>query len=125
MSPTALANGEITEKDCGDDAILDRIGWYCGNSGEHTHPVAQKIPNAWGLHDMHGNAWEWCNDWYEEYPSVHVTDPKGPSSGLRRVYRGGGWNLAARRCRSAFRDSYSPNIRYKLLGFRLAREAEN
>jgi formylglycine-generating enzyme required for sulfatase activity len=122
-SQSAFANGDITEKDCGYDPNLDKIGWYCGNSGEKTHPVTQKNPNAWGLHDMHGNVWEWCHDWHGEYPSIRVTDPKGPLSGLRRIYRGGGWNLSARRCRSAFRDSYSPNVRYKLLGFRLVREA--
>jgi len=123
-SRSAFANGQITEKDCGHDANLDKIGWYCGNSGKKTHPVAQKKPNSWGLYDMHGNVWEWCQDWHEKYPSLHLTDPKGPTSGSGRIFRGGGWNLSARRCRSAFRDSYSPHVRYKLLGFRLAREVD-
>lgn len=123
-SQSAFANGDITEKDCGYDPNLDKVGWYCRNSGGKTHPVAQKKPNSWGLYDMHGNVWEWCNDWYGEYPSIPAIDPKGPSSGSNRVFRGGGWDLSARRCRSAFRDKYSPNVKYKLLGFRLAREAD-
>jgi len=120
-SNTAFANGGITETGCGHDPNLDAMGWYCGNSGSKTHPVAQKKPNAWGLYDMHGNVWEWCQDWYGDYPRGHVTDPAGPSSGSLRVNRGGGWSSNAGFCRSAFRDCYSPGFRYGYLGFRLAR----
>ena len=99
---------------------LDSMGWYNQNSGNTTHPVAQKQPNAWGLYDMHGNVWEWCRDWYGHYPGGSVTDPTGPSSGSQRVLRGGGWNADARNCRSASRDWYSPVYRSYTLGFRLA-----
>ncbi len=123
-SGLAFANGDITETKCGYDPNLDTIGWYCGNTEEKTQPVAKKGPNAWGLYDMHGNVWEWCQDWYGEYKLGHVADPKGPASGSGRVFRGGGWGLNARTCRSAFRDKYAPDLKCKFLGFRLARDAE-
>ena len=96
------------------------LGWYCGNSNKRTHAVAQKQPNAWGLYDMHGNVWEWCADWYGDYPAGSVTDPTGPSSGSRRVPRGGSWYHHAGCCRSANRYRLKPGSRYYNLGFRLA-----
>ena len=121
-STTAFSSGGITELKCGHDPNLDAMGWYCGNSGKKTHPVAQKNPNAWGLYDMHGNVWEWCQDWYEQnYPSGQVTDPKGPSSGKYRVFRGGGWDHFARYCRSADRHWDYPDFRFLDIGFRVAR----
>lgn len=119
-SQTALSNGIITATGCAYDAGLDRIGWYCGNSGHKSHPVAQKEPNSWGLYDMHGNVWEWCQDWSGDYPSGPVTDPHGPASGLIRVNRGGSWWWFVRFCRSANRIRYMPFDHTEDIGFRLA-----
>jgi len=98
---------------------LDTIAWWNGNAGNQTHPVKQKAPNAWGLYDMIGNVWEWCSDWYGNYPTVSVTDPRGPSSGSVRVRRGGSWLSDARGARSASRWG-DPGDRYGRLGFRPA-----
>ena len=100
---------------------LDEIAWYSANCGQTTHPVGQKRPNAWDLHDMLGNVWEWTGAWYGVYPSGSVTDPGGPESGSSRVLRGGGWPDIARRVRSAFRVNYSPGYRLSSIGFRLVR----
>jgi formylglycine-generating enzyme required for sulfatase activity/predicted Ser/Thr protein kinase len=102
------------------EARLGEYAWYDSNSGNKTHAVGQKKPNAWGLYDMHGNVWEWCSDWYGEYPSGAVTDPTGASTGSSRVLRGGGWYYAAAGCRSAYRRGSGPSDRDNDLGFRLA-----
>ena len=96
---------------------LDAVAWNDGN----THPVGQKVANAWGLHDMLGNVWEWVQDWYEDYPGGAVTDPAGPASGSDRVARGGGWLLSAGNCRASGRADISPGVRGGILGFRLLR----
>ncbi len=87
---------------------------------EKTAKVGSYAANAWGLHDMHGNVWEWCRDWYGDYPSGAATDPTGASSGAHRVNRGGGWFDDAARCRSAYRNRDAPGGRSFNLGFRPA-----
>ena len=103
------------------ESSLGSYAWYDANSGGKTHPVARKQPNGLGLFDMSGNVWEWCQDWYGNYPAGSVTDPEGPSSGSFRVLRGGSWYYYAGRCRSAFRYYNVPGSRDDDLGFRLLR----
>jgi formylglycine-generating enzyme required for sulfatase activity len=100
---------------------LGEYAWYRENSNERTHPVAQKKPNPWGLFDMHGNVWEWCQGWYGDYPSGSLTDPKGPSWGASRVLRGGSWIDFPSYLRSAVQIAYHPTGSDNIVGFRLAR----
>jgi formylglycine-generating enzyme required for sulfatase activity len=88
---------------------------------DSTIPVKSYPSNKFGLYDMHGNVWEWCSDWYGDYPDTSVTDPGGPSGGSSRVGRGGGWTSNARYCRSAYRNNDSPGTRYYYIGLRLMR----
>ncbi len=92
-----------------------------GQYREKTVPVGSFAPNAWGLYDMHGNVWEWCQDWYGNYTADAVPDPTGPSSGSNRVLRGGGWYGDAWICRTAYRGSSSPGYGRNFCGFRLVR----
>ena len=124
-STTAFYNGGITEYSnmyaCEYDPNLDVIGWYCYNSDDETHPVAGKMPNAWGLYDMSGNVWEWCSDWYasDYYANSPTDDPQGPSIGSGRVIRGGGWSYIAQICRLASRNLNNPAYGSSVIGIRL------
>ena len=117
----ACRAGTTTRFNFGDDLSYTQLSdyaWYSSNSGGTSQPVGLKQPNAWGLYDMHGNVWEWCLDWYGTYPGGSVTDPRGLTTGLDRVFRGGSRNCDAGLCRSAIRSSYLPNIRFDDVGFR-------
>jgi formylglycine-generating enzyme required for sulfatase activity len=103
----------------GSDTVGD-VAWYSGNSGNTTHPVGQKSSNELGLHDMSGNVYEWCNDWWGAYSSSSQTNLPEPSSGSYRVVRGGSWCGNAQCARVPFRDLSTPGIRGAFLGFRLA-----
>jgi formylglycine-generating enzyme required for sulfatase activity len=100
---------------------LGQYAWYSNNSGDKTHSVGLKQPNAWGLFDMHGNVWEWCQDWFEQnyYSSSPLTDPRGPSSGEHRVLRGGSWGSGVHKARIASRGHIKPDYRDIDDGFRV------
>jgi formylglycine-generating enzyme required for sulfatase activity len=117
----ACRAGTTTDYHTGNDEVtLLAAGWYDANSDRETHPVGQLTANAWNLYDMHGNVWEWCNDWLGTYSSEQQTDPAGPAVGSGRVYRGGSWDDSAGRCRSAYRGRVDPSFRSSILGFRVA-----
>jgi formylglycine-generating enzyme required for sulfatase activity len=104
-----------------DEKQLGNYSWYQANSESKPHPVGEKKANAFGLHDMHGNVREWCQNWYGAYGAEAVTDPSGPTTGSYRVLRGGGWDDGGSSCRSAYRLGFEPGIRRFNQGLRVAR----
>ncbi len=126
----ACRAGTSTPFSFGDNITTDQVN-YNGNypynggpKGEYrgeTVEVGTLPCNAWGLYEMHGNVWEWCRDWYDEYQTGTGIDPKGPENGEDRVLRGGSWISVGGGVRSAFRDRVEPGVRLDRTGFRLAR----
>ena len=126
----ACRAGTITPFSFGENITPDQVNYrgnypYAdGKKGlyrEKTVPVKSLPCNAWGLYEMHGNVWEWCRDWYGEYPKGSVTDPEGPEKGGGRVLRGGSWINIAADCRSAIRSRGEPGYRDDSIGFRFSR----
>jgi formylglycine-generating enzyme required for sulfatase activity len=125
----ACRAGTATDYSFGDDSSeLGLYAWYSGNSTNQTHDVGGKLPNAWGLYDMHGNVWEMCQDWLDSYDSPAIVDPTGPASGTQRVIRGGSYGSygdSASELRSSDRNTTSQNMpRGANTGFRLAVDAQ-
>jgi len=126
----ACRAGTTTPFHTGENLTTDQANYdgnfpYKGNpkgvDRARTLAVGSFEPNAYGLYDMHGNAWEWVNDWWENYSpkGIAQTNPTGPETGKYRVYRGGGWNLIAQFCRSARRRYIEPERKFNYMGFRV------
>jgi formylglycine-generating enzyme required for sulfatase activity len=118
----ACRAGSTTTYYSGDtDSDLDRVAWYSSTSTHPPQPVGQKQPNTFGLYDMHGNVFQWCQDWWEDnyYGKSPSIDPEGPAQGEDRLLRGGCWCTDSSSCRSAYRSRYGPGYRCHYIGFRV------
>ena len=121
----ACRAGTTTRFYWGDDPanqLIHDYTWNSINSGNQTHGVALKQPNPWGLYDMSGNVWEWCQDWNGAYPDGPEVDPQGPGVGSFRANRGGSWLNNAIFLRSASRGNDQPGARAPAIGLRIVRE---
>jgi formylglycine-generating enzyme required for sulfatase activity len=112
------SNNTLKSEDCV-DYVKSR-----GLATDSPAPVKSYPPNAWGLYEMHGNVWEWVQDWYGKYPPTAVVDPQGVETGTERVRRGGSWFKYGRACRSANRNFAHPATKHNTLGFRVVREVQ-
>jgi len=113
-----------------DPSKLKDYAWFDQNAGGKPHPVGQKPANPWGLYDMHGNVWEWCNDFYkvDYYQESPKENPKGPKTGDTKVVRGGAWKFSAETCRCAYRYNEDPGYAdvcfgYDIYGFRCVKKS--
>ena len=113
-----------------DSSKLKDYAWFDENAGQKPQPVGQKAPNPWGLYDICGNVWEWCNDFYQVdyYQESPKDNPRGPEAGETKVVRGGAWKFSAESCRSGYRYNEDPGYAdvcfgYDIYGFRCVRNA--
>jgi formylglycine-generating enzyme required for sulfatase activity len=117
--PTSFNNGSFYSRRLRSTSPAEGIAWFMDNAKATTQTVGTKEPNPWGLFDMHGNVWEWCQDWY--YPTLlGGIDPTGPQIGTERVLRGGGFSSPESEIRAARRSRLDPTARYSSVGFRVA-----
>ncbi len=129
----ACRAGTTTAYSFGNDpSKLGDYAWFDKNSGGKPQPVGRKPSNAWGLYDMHGNVWEWCNDFYQVdyYQQSPKEDPRGPKTGETKVVRGGAWKFSAETCRSGYRYNENPGYAdvcfgYDIYGFRCVKNASD
>ncbi len=101
------------------EKFLGEFAWFAANSENRTHPVGTKLPNAWGIHDMHGNVWEWCLDRFAKYSASEESDPLCAKADPLYVRRGGSWINDANHCRCAYRNCWEPLSVFPYLGFRI------